>query len=118
MYLKKAAEFERAMQDAVDRKDWNAAGLNAVHAVISAADAMTTFYLGERSAGDSHLDVVDLLRQLPLPDAGEKAQQAFHVIHEKNVVEYEDIDFDAKTAERIEKQAARFHEWARSKLRA
>jgi hypothetical protein len=117
VYLKKAAEFERAMTDAAARGDWNAVGLNAVHAVISSADALTTFYLGERSTGDSHADVVTLLRQLPLDDAKEKAQQASNVINEKNVVEYEDVDFNETTAERIEKQARRFHEWARAKLR-
>lgn len=117
VYLKKAGEFERAMTDAASREDWNAVGLNAVHAVISAADALTTFYLGERSAGESHADVVDLLRQLPIADAREKAQQAFSVINEKNVVEYEDIDFGAESATRIEKQARRFHEWTRAKLR-
>jgi hypothetical protein len=118
VYLKKAAEFERSMGDAALREDWNAVGLNAVHAVISAADAMTAFYLGERSVGGSHLDVIALLRQLPLDDAKERAQQAAQVIHEKNVVEFEDVDFDEKSAARIEKQAVRFLEWARLKLRA
>lgn len=117
VYLKKAAEFERAMGDASVRRDWNAVGLNAVHAVISAADALTTFYLGERSTGDSHADVVDLLRRLPLPDARGKAQQAFAVIHEKNVVEYEDVDFGEAAAARVEVQARRFHAWARATLR-
>lgn len=118
VYLKKAAEFERAMEDAASRKDWNAVGLNAVHVVISAADAMTTFYLGERSAGDSHLDVVDLVRQLPLEDAKERARQAFAVLNEKNVIEYEDADFDAASAGRVQKQTTRFHAWVRAKLRA
>lgn len=118
VYLKKAAEFERGMEDASARKDWNAVGLNAVHTVISSADALTTFYLGERSTGDSHVDVVDLLRQLPLEDSKEKAHQAFQVLNEKNLIEYEDTDFDAASATRIEKQARRFHEWARAKLRA
>ncbi|MFA5860272.1 MAG: hypothetical protein WDA16_01120 [Candidatus Thermoplasmatota archaeon] len=117
IYLKKTAEFDRTMRDAAARKDWNAVGLNAVHTVISAADALTTFYLGERSTGDSHFDVIDLLRQLPLEEAKEKAQQAFSVINEKNVIEYEDVDFDEKSAGKIEKQARRFHEWARAKLR-
>jgi len=118
IYLKKAAEFERAVADAAARKDWNAVGLNAVHAVISSADALTTFYLGERSAGDSHVDVVALLRQLPIEDANERSRQAFNVVNEKNVIEYEDVDFSSETAARVEKQARRFHEWARAKLRS
>lgn len=118
IYLKKASEFERGMTDAAGRKDWNAVGLNAVHAVISASDALTTFYLGERSTGDAHADVIGLLRELPLEEAKEKARQASNVIDDKNAIEYEDVDFTAKSAERIEMQARRFVEWARAKLRA
>ena len=106
------------MDDALARGDWNAVGLNAVHTVISAADALTTFYLGERSSGDAHADVVDLLRRLPFEaEARDRARQAFGVINEKNVVEYEDVDFNEAHARRCETRARRFHEWARGKLR-
>lgn len=119
IYLKKAAEFLRAMDDAANRGDWNAVGLNAVHTVISSADALTTFFLGERSSGESHTEVVDLLRRLPFEtEAKDRAKQAFEVINEKNLVEYEDADFDEARARRCEARARRFHEWARGKLRA
>ena len=38
------------------RRECNAAGLNAVHCAISAADALTVFHAGVRSAGEAHHD--------------------------------------------------------------
>lgn len=106
------------MDDAAGRQDWNALGLNAVHTVISAADALTVFFLGERSSGDSHQDVVELLRRLPFGDESRaKARQASEVIQVKNAVEYEDVDFEENEAMRCDARARRFHDWARSKLR-
>lgn len=53
-YLQKAREFSRATDRASETGDWNAVGLNAVHTVISALDALTTYYLQERSKSRDH----------------------------------------------------------------
>ena len=48
-YLRKSDEFYRSAEEASKRGDWTAAVSNAVHASISMADALTVFYIGERS---------------------------------------------------------------------
>ena len=54
IYLKKAQEFLRASESSIKFGDWDAVGLNAVHAAISAADALLVYYGGLRSTGESH----------------------------------------------------------------
>jgi hypothetical protein len=44
-YLKKAEEFLSSAQDSIVREKWNAAGLNAIHAGISSADAFSKLNL-------------------------------------------------------------------------
>jgi len=39
VYLNKAEQFLRAMREAIKSEDWDAAGLNAIHAAISAPEA-------------------------------------------------------------------------------
>lgn len=39
-YMKKAEQFHRTMVEAVSNEDWDAVGLNAIHCMISANDAM------------------------------------------------------------------------------
>ena len=49
-YLGKAQQFSRAMLGSLDKGDWDAAGLNAVHCAISANDAVLVLSKGIRSA--------------------------------------------------------------------
>lgn len=72
-YWRKAKSFYAAMKQAEEAGELNAACLNAIHCAISCADAVTTFYLGERSAGQRHEDVVVLLKRAGMPEAQEKA---------------------------------------------
>src|SRR3989338_7452601 len=64
IFLKKAKDFYEIMLNARDTENWTAAGLNAVHCAISCCDAMLTFHLGVRSAGEDHMQAVDLLLRL------------------------------------------------------
>lgn len=118
VYLKKADEFGRLAADAAAREDWNAVGLAAVHTVISAADALTAFHLGERSASQDHGDSVELVRRLPLEGAAERAARAAEVLDAKNVVEYEDRDFGPKEGSALQKKAERFLLWVHANLPA
>lgn len=116
VYLRKAQEFARAMDAAVARRDWNAVGLNAVHAVISAVDAVTTSRLGQRSRSTEHLDAVGLLERTGIPDAHERASQALKVLEQKNLVEYEAREFEEEEAQSAALRARRFLAWAESQL--
>ena len=65
IFLKKAKDFYEIMLKARDTGNWTAVGLNAVHCAISCCDAMLTFHLGIRSAGEDHMQAVELLTRLP-----------------------------------------------------
>lgn len=117
IYLGKAVEFHRSMTAAETRGDWNAVGLNAVHTVISAADAIVALYTGERSSSEDHGEAVDLLRELPIPDARQKADQAAEVLNAKDLVEYQTRNFEPKEAAATARKADRFLEWVQESLR-
>jgi HEPN domain-containing protein len=116
-YLKKAREFLRASGSSLKMNDWDAVGLNAVHAAISAADALLVYYGGLRSAGDSHRDVVGLLQQHVKDDQiGSKMQTLSKILEYKNLAAYEDREVTEAEGRDAEKLARRFLEWAQSRL--
>lgn len=116
VYLARAAESHALMEQAVEREWWHGAAITAVHTVISAADAMTTFYLGVRSRSPSHGDVVGLLKRIEVKDAAAKADVASQVLAKKNHAEYESSAVPPRQAEMMAKQASRFFAWARENL--
>ncbi|MBI4392255.1 MAG: HEPN domain-containing protein [Euryarchaeota archaeon] len=112
VYLAKATHFHRMMSDAYSTGNSDGAALAAVHCVISALDAVTVAYLGERSRGPDHADVLALVSKVSLPDVREKASQAKNVLAMKNVVEYEDRHVSPDETEIIVKEAERVLRWA------
>ena len=62
IYLSKAEEFYKIMKYAQGQELWIGSAFNGIHCAISICDALTTFYLGERSSSPKHEDVVLLLR--------------------------------------------------------
>lgn len=118
-YLKKAVEFHDAMQESLSRAKWNAVGLNAIHAGISAADALLVFFHGVRSASPKHDDVIKLITSLiSHKDIKSQALHLRSLIHMKNIVEYEVRLIDRDEALSLSKHASRFLEWVRSLLPA
>lgn len=89
-YLKKAEEFLSSAQDSLIREKWNAAGLNAIHAGISSADALLVFLHGVRSTSPKHDDMLKLFTNL-IRHKGieENISHLRNLISMKNVVEYD-----------------------------
>ncbi|KAF0124451.1 MAG: hypothetical protein FD154_2371 [Elusimicrobia bacterium] len=116
-YRKKAGEFLHAMQAALPRREWNAAGLNAVHCAISAADALTVFHAGVRSAGDAHHDAAFLLEQhVKDKDAGPKAKTLARIMDHKHLAAYEDRELTEPEALELAKMTKRFFDWMEALL--
>ncbi|MBI4393106.1 MAG: hypothetical protein HY556_04810 [Euryarchaeota archaeon] len=113
VYLDRAEEFGRAMDTAAERGDWSAAGLGAIHCVISGLDAITTTYVGARSRGPDHLDVLDLLKEANLQDAATPMRQARRVLEMKNVVEYEARRLSEAEGRTLRRDATRVLHWCR-----
>lgn len=115
-YLKKAQEFLRAADSALEAGDWDAVGLNSVHAAISAADAVLVYFGGVRSAGEHH-DVIGLMGQHVKDDQlGSKTQTLAKVLGYKNLAAYEDREVTQAEGREAAKLARRFVEWAQSRL--
>jgi len=117
-YLIKAEQFYETAHDAYDKENWNAVGLNAVHAAISANDAVTVHFNKIRSASEKHSDAITLLLEVLPKDeqAKEYSKHLAWLIGRKNLVEYESRLFYKKEAEDSLKHAERFLQWVKGKI--
>ena len=117
-FLVKARECYQGMKDEIEAKRYNSSTILAVHAVISACDALTSFYLQQRSASDRHLDVLSLIGRLPFDKSklDAKSKQIARVIDVKNAAEYEERSISAREAEDAARDAERTLNWAIEKL--
>lgn len=117
-FIRKSDEFHRSALEAAKRRDWTALISNAVHSAISMADALTVFYAGERSAGQSHSDVMRLLSTLGVAreELDRNMRHLSSLLEVKNLAEYEDRLPTQNEAESAMANADRFRRWALSRL--
>jgi hypothetical protein len=118
VYLSRARQYDRQLALAVDRGEWDAAGLSAVHLVIASVDAVTCAYLGKVWSGEDHAGVVDLLREAQLQGSDAVTRQVASVLEKKTRVEYGAEAVSAASSAELAKQAKRVFEWAVGSLRA
>jgi HEPN domain-containing protein len=91
IYLGMAQQFVHAARRELDAGHADASLLAAVHAAISAADAITVASAGERSTDSDHMRLVDRLQE-HLGSSAEvraRARQLGALLGKKNLVEYE-----------------------------
>lgn len=112
VYWNKAEEFYETMQHAYKNRMWTAVGLNAVHCAISSCDAVLVKSQGIRSAGDDHMQAVDLLTRAPVEGIEKQTASIRRIIAKKNVIAYENREIRESEASDIFKQAERFYKWA------
>lgn len=114
-HLAKAEQFLDAARHAIANQRHDAGMLNAIHAGISAADAVTVALAGERSADPDHRRAVTLLEEV----AGDsepvrlRARQLLMLIEKKNAVEYESRRASGDEARQAVDRASRIVTWAR-----
>ena len=114
IFLSKAEDFADAMRLALQHENWNSAAILAVHCTISSCDAVTSFYLGKRSASQNHADVLKLIGEIrPLPNVKEKKAQIAEVLGIKSKAEYSDELIPEKTARDAVKRTERIFAWAK-----
>lgn len=112
-FLAKADEFVEAARSSLEAGRRDATVLAAIHAAISATDAVTCALAGTRSTDPDHSRAADLLEEV-----GSKGQIANHarqlrqLLASKNAVEYESRRATAREATDAVKRAERFVEWA------
>lgn len=116
-YFQKAREYRDSMNQALADRRPNAAALNGIHCVISAADSLCVRFHGKRSSSKDHGDAVRLLAEL-FPD-GETRHQANRlgtILAKKNQVEYEERMFSQAEAANLAKQVERLFAWVASRM--
>ncbi|MBI4062935.1 MAG: hypothetical protein HY401_01375 [Elusimicrobia bacterium] len=118
IYWEKATEFYVTMIDAVQKRNWNAAGLAGVHACISSADALLVKYTGMRSSAKDHLQTADLLKSHINDDhAVKQTNRLAQILAEKNLIEYVDKSYTEKEALALKINVERFVDWVKKLLR-
>ena len=92
----------------------DAAMLDAIHAAISAADAVTVALAGQRSADPDHGRAADLLDEVGgrSSEVRAHARQLRQLLGRKNAVEYESRRATAREAADAVKRADRLVAWA------
>lgn len=118
-YLKRAEECANAMKRSYESTEWNACVINAVHSMISAADALCIFKLGLRHAGQRHEDAVALLTSVDPSDAAVKknATRLSAMLGIKTDAEYGERLMSRKDADSAVKSAERFLSFVKDKTR-
>lgn len=117
-YIQKAEEFYATANEANEAKHYNAAVVNAIHAVISSADALLIFIKGLRYAGTKHDEAVELFSTIfPGDDELKKNVQRFNsVISIKTRAEYMEYLQKPIDSANALRDAERFLNYIKSKL--
>ncbi|HEX9094177.1 MAG TPA: hypothetical protein VF902_09360 [Coriobacteriia bacterium] len=114
----KAQEFAEAAAGEIGAERWNAAGLDAVHAGICAADAALIATAGLRSVSQDHAAVTaSLEEQVPEFGASQRRQLA-GLLRMKNTVAYEQRLLTGTEARQMTDQARRLAQWSRKVVEA
>lgn len=119
LYQGKAEQFLADARAAIKEARHDAAMLNAIHAAISAADAVTTALSGRRSSDPDHQRAVDLLEEAAAgsEEIKTRARQMRQLLAKKNVVEYESRRATAREAAEAVDRAGRLVGWAAETVR-
>lgn len=114
LYLSKAQQFCAEATTAIMNARNDAAMLNAVHAAISATDAVCVALGRRRSSDPNHQRAADLLQEIggKSSDVSAQVRRLRELITKKNAVEYESRLATAREATGAVQAAERFVAWA------
>jgi uncharacterized protein (UPF0332 family) len=117
-YLKKSKECLMAAKRSLELKEWNAATIAAIHAAITAADALCVYFLGQRHAGERHADAVMLFNTIGLEkeELNQNARRISRIMGIKNMAEYEERLIYQSEAEGAVVDAERLLAFVHSKI--
>ena len=118
-FIKVSKDFSNGCESAYTFEYYNAAGVLVIHAVIALADAVTIKLSGKKCSGDSHYDIIDLLKLVTPPSQNKsKALDQFKkLVDHKNKVSYYGDIYLKKDVDKLLKYFERFKSWADSLLK-
>jgi hypothetical protein len=105
-YATKATEYLAAAEQELGAGRHIAATSLAIHAAINAADVVTGTRIGQRAAGQSHDEVLALLREAG-PAGAEVHGQLIRLLPLKTTAEYDPDDIPGPTAKKAVERARR-----------
>jgi len=114
LYMQKAQNFLDGANILFEHGNWEASATLCIHAVISSCDAITAKFLSCKHSGPTHLDVINLIEQIPMANKSElktKITQIKEVILMKNKVEYEEKPIKKSQTQKIITQSDRIVKW-------
>ena len=120
LYLSKAEKFLTGAKLLIESKNWEGAATLGIHAIISSCDALTAKFLRLRHAGSKHLDVLDLLSELPIADKKElkgMKKRISSVLTSKTNIEYDEKPIKRKQAEDVVRDAEKVFAWAQKHIK-
>jgi HEPN domain-containing protein len=112
-YLKQANEFLDSARDSLAKGRFNAAGFNAIQAMINANDALTIYFLGKRASRDHKEAVrlhVDVVRVIGDSSCRNILKQGLDC---RSGVGYLGISISKGNAERLTGNAIKFIDWVK-----
>lgn len=116
-FMQCAQECLHAAQYSFNAKEWTAAAISAIHATIAGCDAMCVYFLGQRSAGESHNEAIILFKSIDdKKEISINASRIAQILRIKNIAEYEKRLVFKSEAERIMKDCKRFLEFVKAQL--
>ena len=117
VFLEKAEQFLKTAGACFKFGDYNASAANAVHACISASDALCARHLKKRSSGEKHSDAVNLIKTIKSnDDFTNNAVRFGRVLAVKSLAEYEDRLVFKNDSEIVLKNAEKFVAFVRKNL--
>lgn len=117
-FLSVASNFEEAAALAFEFEYLNAAGVLYIHSAIALADAITIKLASQKSSGDNHYEVINLIEKVvPVNWINKKAVTNFKsLIDHKNLISYTGDIYHKKDLDKIKRYFNNFKEWAVSLL--
>lgn len=117
-FEKISKDFASGCESAYAFEYFNAAGVLIIHAAIALADSVTIKLAGKKCSGESHYEIIELLRLVTPPSANKnKALDQFKkLIDHKNQVSYQGNIYFRKDVDKLLKYFGRFKSWADSLL--
>lgn len=113
-FLKVAENFKNAADLAIEFEYYNAAGVLIIHSAMAYADSITIKLSSQKTTGDSHYDIIALLKNIvPTESKNKSALDHFKkLIDHKNIVSYSGDVYTKSDLDKLNKHFARFSFWA------
>jgi hypothetical protein len=117
-FIKVAENFKNGAELAFEYEYYNAAGVLIIHSAIAYADSITIKFSSLKVSGDSHYDIIALLKDI-LPPKLKNNSALDHLkklIDYKNLVSYSGDVYNKPDIDKILKHFNRFSNWANTIL--